>query len=162
MKRLLAKIGLNDRGDIRALLREMASFAAVGAVNISVQYGVYHLLLNLQIMGAQWYYTLCNILSIAATWLVSHVLYSLFVFRPRGGAAGGEARPGFMAGAKGRANGRLVRLAITNTGYLLLSSLLIIFFVRCAGAAEETAPLFCVAALIPYSFCVTKWYVYKN
>lgn len=159
MRKLMSKFGICNRKDLYKVAGEAAAFAAVGATNIAVQYGVYHLLLNIPLVNVSWYYTLCNFVSILATWLNSHIWYSLFVFKPKSTSADKVSE---SLNSTNKAPNRIVRMLIMNTGYLILSSVLIVVFVQFAGVSEEFAPLACIALLIPYSFLVAKLWVYRN
>lgn len=154
MRKLLAKIGVVDKTSFWKLVRELVSFGAVGATNICLQYGVYHLFLTMRV-----HYAICNIFAFIATVLNSYVWYTLFVFKPKNES--GEMVTESM-NVKFESGKRFGRMIITNIGYLILSSVLIIFFVQVADVPEEVAPLLGIGILIPYSFLVTKFWVYKK
>ncbi len=154
IRTILAKMGITDRQSFYKTLRELAGFGVVGATNIAVQYGVYHILLNMRI-----HYVVCNIFAFVATVLNSYLWYSLFVFKPKYESMDpvSDKMNQNFAGGK-----RFLRMLITNIGYLILSSGLIIVFVQVVGVSEEIAPLICIGILIPYSFLVTKLWVYRK
>lgn len=157
MKRLLAK--LKDRwGRLPAWIRQLAGFGVVGTINIAVQYGLYYFLLAIQLIPGEFYYTLCNLVSIFATWVVSYILYSKFVFKPRKVSDQPEDQPLKTQFAPRRT----LRMIITNASYLILSSTLIVFFVQTCNVSERIASLVCITVLIPYNFLLTKLWVYKD
>lgn len=139
-------------------LRQLLGFGLVGAINIIVQYGLYYLLLHVRIIKIEWYYTFCNLISIFATWIVSYVLYSRFVFKSKNAPDQSEEKNHKLQLQARRTS----RMIITNVGYLMLSSALIIFFVETCGISEKIASLVCIGVLIPYNFLLNKLWVHKN
>jgi len=137
------------------IAREVAAYTVVGIINFGVQYGSYYLLLKLGV-----YYEVANIIAYLIVTVNSYILYTLFVFKPD--SAKDESAENEPPRNGSESVKRFIKLMVTNLGYLLLNSLLIVFFVNTVKMSEETALLACITVLTPYSFFLTKLWVYKS
>jgi len=173
MKKNEAKRETSDKASFGKTLRQFISFSFVGVTSIVVQYGGY-LLLNLWM-----YYIVANIIAFILAVINSYVWNTIFVFKPNKGEAEAKSEGAGEQSAwaqeelekeaqteskktKFNHGKSFVKMMITNVGYLALNTGLLKLFVEVVGLSEELAPIFCIIILTPYSFFVTKYWVYKK
>ena len=163
-----------NKGNFAKTLREFISFSFVGATSIVVQWGGYLLLLlvgeKIANLPQATVINAANIIAFILAVVNSYIWNTVFVFKPdkkdikqaeseypeTPETKPEQQRKGFNHG-KGFA-----RMIITNIGYLILSTLLLNFFVYVVNISEKIAPILYIILLTPYSFFVTKFWVYKK
>lgn len=155
MKKLLAKIGITDKASRNRFLLQIAGFALVGVTNVAVHYGVYYLFLR---MGM--HYVWANAIGFFVALVNSFVWNKLLVFRSH--RKGREPSDRAATSLVYEGAGQFVRMVLTKAGYLAMDTGLLALFVQVLGVSEELAPLLCILILNPYSFLMTKLWVFKD
>lgn len=152
MRRIMAKIGITDRPSLRLFLRQVAGFILVGATNVAVHYGIYYLLL-----AAGVHYLPANAVGFLASVANAFAWNKLFVFRRPDAETPSDADNAHRESA-----GQLLRMLITKLSYLVLNTGLLALLVQRWGVSEKIAPVWCLLLLNPYSFLMTKLWVFRD
>ena len=162
MKKLLARLGVSDKASFKKTISEFIRFSFVGVTSVVVQYGGYLLLLfignKFTNLSRATVINAANIISFFLAVINSYVWNTIFVFKPNkdeaGVKSGGAENPRIRAQKelekkaatedtknKFSYGKSFIRMIITNLGYLLLSTLLLNFFIYVLNIYEQIAPI---------------------
>lgn len=131
--------------DFRSKFGQLVKFGIVGVSNTLISYAVYALLVYL---GMQ--YLLANVVSYFAGVVNSFVWNSRFVFKTKGDP---QTNP-FMVFLK-----TLTASAFTG---LVVSNLLLVFWVHVLGVNEYVGPLLNLIVTFPLNYLLNKYWAYRK